>query len=62
MNIAQQILEETKNSECQNLEAFYIAENKGEPSQLWDEEATIFTFEDGSQLKFSEGEVSEVKA
>ena len=60
MNIAQQILEETKNSECQYLEAFYIAESKGEENQLWDEEATAFTFDDDSKLKFSEGYVKEL--
>lgn len=62
MNIAQQILEKTKNSECQHLEAFYIAEDKGEPEQLWDEEATLYTFEDDSKLKFSENKVIEVAA
>ena len=57
MTIAKQILEETKNTECQAFQAFSIAENKGESDQLWDQGATIFTFEDKSILKFYENSV-----
>lgn len=60
MTIAKNILDKTKNSDCQSMEAFYLAENQGEADQLWDEEATMFTFDDGSKLKFSCNFVEEI--
>ena len=62
MNIAQQILEEAKSMTQERgslwLEALNTASSKGEPEQLWEEEATVFTFEDNSQLKFTDNEVT----
>ncbi len=64
MNIAKQILEEATSMTRERgslwLEALNTASSKGEPDQLWDEEATIFTFEDNSALKFTDNEVIEV--
>ena len=55
MTIAQQILEETKNSECQYLEAFKVAGSKGGVEEFRREMSTVFMFNDSSRLKFSGG-------
>ena len=55
MNIAQQILEETKNSECQYLEAFKVAGSKDGVEEFRREMSIVFMFNDSSRLKFSGG-------
>lgn len=57
MSIAKSILEEAKNSGVQYLELFNTAASRGEVEQRWDEESTIFTFEDCSKLKFTDFDV-----
>lgn len=60
MTIAQDILKQAANDDnrLMNCEAYDLAEQQyTDVDQIWDEEATVYTFEDGSQLKFSENRV-----
>lgn len=60
MTIAQDILKQAANDDnrLMNCEAYDLVEQQyTDVDQIWDEEATVYTFEDGSQLKFSENRV-----
>jgi hypothetical protein len=60
MTIAQEILKEAANDDkrLMSCEAYDLAEQQyTDIDQIWDEEATVYIFEDGSKLKFSENRV-----
>jgi hypothetical protein len=60
MTIAQDILKQAQNDDnrLMNCEAYDLAEQQYiDVDQIWGEEATVYTFEDGSRLKFSENRV-----
>ena len=60
MTIAQEILSQAENEDkrLMSCEAYDLAEQQyTDVDQIWDEESTIYTFEDGSKLKFSENKV-----
>ena len=60
MTIAQSILNQAKSNDnrLMNCDAYDLAEKKyTDIDQIWNEEATVYTFDDGSKLKFSENKV-----
>lgn len=64
MTIAQDILNQAASDDkrLMSCEAYDLAEQQyTDVDQIWEEEATVYIFEDGSKLKFSENQVIEIK-